>query len=153
MCFAWPRISHLTGSMRIGDDVVFGQVLIGVPPGARLEIGSRCSFNDFTILWASQSIRIGDDVMVAESVTIRDSNHSTRRHDIPMRLQGFETSPIEIGSDVWICRGTAILMGSKVGGGCVIGANSVVKGEIGPYSVAVGAPARVVRDRRDTNFD
>jgi acetyltransferase-like isoleucine patch superfamily enzyme len=52
-----------------------------------------------------------------------------------------------IADDVWIGRGSAILAGAKLRTGCVIGANSVVKGEIPEAVIAVGAPARVITSR------
>jgi lipopolysaccharide O-acetyltransferase len=54
-------------------------------------------------------------------------------------------NPVSIGNCVWLGEGVAVLSGAKIGDGCIIGAHSVVKGEIPPYSVAVGAPARVVK--------
>ena len=52
---------------------------------------------------------------------------------------------VEIGKGSWIGSGAIILPGSKIGEHVVIGANSVVTGEIPSHSVAVGSPARVVR--------
>lgn len=52
-----------------------------------------------------------------------------------------------IGNDVWIGHGAVILSGSRIGDGAVIGANSLVKGEIPPYAIAAGNPARVMRYR------
>ena len=51
---------------------------------------------------------------------------------------------VRVGRGTWIGERCAVLKGAQIGECCVIGANSVVKGEIPPYSVAVGAPARVV---------
>jgi len=58
---------------------------------------------------------------------------------------------ISIGSDVWIGAKSTILSGSIIGHGCVIGANSVVKGQFPPYSIIAGSPGRVVRMRFDEN--
>ena len=57
---------------------------------------------------------------------------------------------IIIGNDVWIGRGVMILGGAKIGNGAVIGANAVVAGEIPPYAIAVGNPARVLKYRFDS---
>jgi len=53
----------------------------------------------------------------------------------------------EIGHDVWIGRGAQVMAGVTIGTGAVIGAGAVVTRDVGPYEVAVGAPARVVRRR------
>ena len=61
---------------------------------------------------------------------------------------GFEGLPdTEIGHDVWIGHGALILPGARVGSGAVIGAGAVVTGEVPPYAVVAGNPARVIRRR------
>ena len=54
---------------------------------------------------------------------------------------------VHIGHDVWIGHGAIILPGRKIGTGAVIGAGAVVTKDIPAYAVAVGNPARVVRER------
>ncbi len=55
--------------------------------------------------------------------------------------------PIKIGSDVWLGAGVKILGGVTIGDGCIVGAGAVVTGDLPPYSIAVGMPARVVGTR------
>ena len=66
----------------------------------------------------------------------------------PIKDQGIVKSPVRIGPDVWMGTRVTILRGSRVGRGSVLGAHAVVRGRIPPYSVAVGAPARVVNSRK-----
>ena len=54
-----------------------------------------------------------------------------------------------VGNDVWIGQNSLILPGSKIGDGVIIGASSVVGGEIPPYSIVAGNPARLIRKRFD----
>lgn len=56
---------------------------------------------------------------------------------------------IVIGSDVWIGHGVTILSGTTIGVGAVIGAGAVVRGEVPPYAIAVGVPAKVIKKRFD----
>jgi acetyltransferase-like isoleucine patch superfamily enzyme len=56
-------------------------------------------------------------------------------------------SPVRIGPDVWLGTKVSVLRGVTIGHGCVVAANAVVNQDLPPYSVAVGVPARVVRDR------
>jgi acetyltransferase-like isoleucine patch superfamily enzyme len=68
--------------------------------------------------------------------------------DVPISEQGFRGGPIEIGEDCWIGRGVIVTGNVKVGRGSVIGANAVVTRDIPEYSVAVGVPAKVIKNRR-----
>ena len=79
------------------------------------------------------------------NVYITDQNHGYENLDEPIGKQLPNEQPVSIGESSWIGSGAIILPGSKIGDHVVIGANSVVTGEIPSYSVAVGSPARVVR--------
>jgi len=57
-------------------------------------------------------------------------------------------SPVRIGPDTWLGTKVSVLRGTRIGRGCVLGAHAVVRGDIPDYGIAVGAPARVVRDRK-----
>ena len=148
LCFGWPREVILLGDCEIGDDVLIGRyAYLESGEGALLRIGPRALIGDFATITAQERIVIGGDVMIAESVGIRDFDHEYRGLDRPMHAQGIVTTPIDIGEDVWIGHGVAILRGSELGKGCIIGAHAVVKGKIESYAVAVGAPARKINSR------
>jgi acetyltransferase-like isoleucine patch superfamily enzyme len=97
---------------------------------------------------AHECVSIGPDALIATGVVIRDADHRFDDPARPMREQGHEVRPIHIGADVWLGAHAVVTAGSTIGRGCVIGANAVVHGEIPPESVAVGIPARVVKQRR-----
>jgi acetyltransferase-like isoleucine patch superfamily enzyme len=67
----------------------------------------------------------------------------------PIPDQGWTSGRVTVGADCWIGMGVSILPGVTIGEGCVIGAGSVVVKDLAPYSVAVGNPARALRDRRE----
>ena len=69
--------------------------------------------------------------------------------DGPLRMAFSKAAAVSLGPDCWIGEKASILRGSQIGTGSVIGAQTVVKGDIPPYAVAVGAPAKVIK-RRDT---
>lgn len=54
---------------------------------------------------------------------------------------------IVIGNDVWLCYGATILAGAKIGDGAVVGLGAVVTGEVPPYAIVAGNPARIIRFR------
>jgi len=133
------------GELTIGDNVTLDDgCLIYVGPTARVVLGDGVRVGRHTVIAAATSIEIGNDVLIAEHCTIRDSDHQLdpddRRHETTV-----SASPVRIGNDSWLGAGVRILRGAELGAGAVIGANAVVRGTIPPRSVAVGAPARVVR--------
>ena len=105
--------------------------------------------NNTTITTNEHSpVTIGNYVMIAHNVMIIGVNHAMDDREVPMMLQGEgKTGPINIEDDVWIGAGAIILSGVTIGKGSVIGAGSVVTKDIPAYSIAVGNPARVVKQR------
>jgi len=137
-----------TGNVRLGKHVRLGKdtELETMDKGA-IEIGNDVRINRGCLLASYSNITIGDFSMLGEFVSIRDANHSMELGQ-PMRLQTHSSEPIRIGKDVWIGRGVCILPGVTIEEGAVIGANSVVNHNIPAYSIAVGAPCKVVKNRR-----
>ena len=114
----------------------------------RVTIGAKSIIGGGTTVNAYLDVSIGEGALIADDVHITDFDHRTDRLDVPIKDQGIVTAPVRIGPDVWLGRGVTVLRGVDIGRGSVIGAHAVVTRDIPPYSVAVGAPARVVRSRR-----
>lgn len=114
------------GSLRIGDKVVFGK-----------DNTVNCYLD----------VEIGATTIVADWVYVTDFDHRIADVHIPIKDQGIVKTPVRIGPDVWIGTKVSVLRGTRVGRGSVLGAHAVVRGDIPEYSIAVGAPARVVRNR------
>lgn len=112
----------------------------GLSIGDRSGVGINCELNG--------PITIGQDVMMGPEVVIYTSGHEFGATDIPMMDQGSTAAkPVIIGDDVWIGCRAIIMPGVTIGNGCVIGAGAVVTKDVPPYSVAVGVPAKVVKNR------
>jgi acetyltransferase-like isoleucine patch superfamily enzyme len=125
----------------IGDGVALRSHSGRVTVGAKVVIGGGTTVNSHL------DVSIGDGALIADDVHITDFDHRTELLDVPIKDQGIVTSPVRIGPDVWLGRGVTVLRGVDIGRGSVIGAHSVVTRDVPPYSIAVGAPARVVRSR------
>jgi acetyltransferase-like isoleucine patch superfamily enzyme len=82
-------------------------------------------------------------------VYICDFDHVIADIHVPIKDQGIVKSPVRIGPDTWLGTKVSVLKGTRIGRGCVLGAHAVVRGDLPDYSIAVGAPARVVRNRED----
>ena len=114
-----------------------------------LEIGDNTFIGPGVKIGVCQRIAIGKHCLIAARVIMSDSDGhpldwSERRTKLPVRKE--DVSPIIIEDDVWIGEGCFIRKGVKIGRGAVIGARSVVTNNIPPFSVAIGIPARVIKE-------
>ena len=114
---------------------------------AEVLIGSRTTIGFNTFIYASSMITIGEDCMIAPFVYIVDSNHGTDKKNV-MNKQANISSPIQIGSDVWVGSHSVILSGIFIGDGAIIAAGSVVKKDVPPYTIVGGTPAKILGKRK-----
>jgi acetyltransferase-like isoleucine patch superfamily enzyme len=118
-------------------------------PGPAIRIGSHVAVRPYVTISAAESITIEDNVVISAFTTVIDSDH-TYANGLPNVMHNpLVSSPVRVGEGTWIGERVAVLRGSDIGRCCMIGANSVVRGEIPDYSIAVGAPTRVVGSTRD----
>lgn len=87
--------------------------------------------------------------MIADMVTIRDTNHRFDHISIPMVEQGISTASVIIKDNVWIGYGAAILAGVTVGEGAIVAAGAVVTRDVKDFSIVGGVPARPISHRSD----
>lgn len=120
--------------------------------GKGIKIGDNCGFGDYCFFGAAGGIQIGDNVIMGQNVRFHSENHNYSRLDIPIRMQGVTNKGINIEEDCWIGAGVVFLDGVTVGKGSVIGANTVVNKDIPPYSVAVGNPVKIIKNRMDSDL-
>jgi acetyltransferase-like isoleucine patch superfamily enzyme len=93
-------------------------------------------------------VEIGDAALIADNVYISDFDHKFGDLQLPIKDQGIEKSRVRIERNVWLGTKVTVARGVRIGEGAVVGANAVVTRDLPAYSVAVGLPARVIRDRR-----
>jgi acetyltransferase-like isoleucine patch superfamily enzyme len=126
---------------------------LGVDTALRCHEGTL-SLGDKSVLARDISINcyldveIGDSALIADSVYISDFDHKFADLTTPIKDQGIAKSRVRIDRDVWIGTKVTISRGVHIGEGAVIGANAVVTRDLPAYCVAVGVPARIVKDRR-----
>ncbi|ADI63869.1 acyltransferase [Trichormus azollae] len=92
-------------------------------------------------------IRIGKQCMIGSHTGIYANSHIFADPLLPIRHQGVTCQGIVIEDDCWLGHGVTVLDGVHIGQGSVVGAGAVVNKDIPPYSVAVGTPARVIKNR------
>jgi acetyltransferase-like isoleucine patch superfamily enzyme len=148
----WPLHGNVLealdeGRLEIGAHVLLEpDVWITAPGGARIRIGEGTFLNIGVMVAAHELVEIGAHCMLANNCFVTDANHRFDDADKPITWQGFTTKgPTRIGDNVWLGANVVVTSGVSIGARCVIGANSVVTEDVPPFSIAAGAPARVLR--------
>lgn len=140
------------GGVSIGDEsLVMKNAILHVYnfrdlPHSGISIGRRSLIGEGCILRGQGGIAIGDDVYLGTLVQMLAVNHVFADTSRPVSHQGITAQGITVGDGAWIGSGAIILDGVRIGRNSVVGAGAVVTKDIPDYSVAVGNPARVVRD-------
>ena len=113
-------------------------------------IGKNSHINSGTVIYSGNGVHIGEDVLIAANCTLAPVNHEFRARDRKIVEQRFKPSKggILIEDDVWVGVGVVILDGAVIRKGCVIGALSLVKGELEPYGIYAGNPLVKIGERK-----
>lgn len=153
------RVSHMAdlepsvrGTVyRIGAGSVIDSFVKFKPAGGTgdIVIGERCTINSGCVLYSGNGIVMGNDVAIAANCVFAPVNHAYADKNRRIIEQRFMPSKggIIIEDDVWIGAGCVILDGAILRKGCVIGAMSLVRGEIPAYTIWGGMPMRQIGER------
>jgi lipopolysaccharide O-acetyltransferase len=154
-----PRLLGLS-HMRIGKNFSAADHLwleavttyAGQTHSPQLTLGDNINLSDSVHIACLHRIHIGDGLLAGSHVLISDHTHGlytgpsqSDPGTLPAQRPLHSTGEILIGRNVWLGDGVCVLAGATIGDGAIIGANSVVRGHIPAATIAVGAPARVVR--------
>jgi acetyltransferase-like isoleucine patch superfamily enzyme len=115
------------GTLSVGDKSVLGR-----------DVSINCYLD----------VEVGAAALFADSVYVSDFDHKFADLTTPIKDQGIAKSRVRIEPDVWLGTKVTVSRGVLIGEGSVVGANAVVTRDLPAYCVAVGVPARVVKDRR-----
>lgn len=110
-----------------------------------LIVGDFSQIHQNCHITCADKIELGQSVIIVSNVTITDIIHPYDDISMPINASSIITKPVKIGDETYIYNNSVILPGTTIGRHCVIGANSVVNSNIPDYSIAVGNPARVVK--------
>ena len=135
------------GRLEIGEHALLEpDVWLTAPAPARIRIGAGTFLNIGVMVAAIELVEIGDHCMLANGCFVSDANHRFDDPALPVPWQGFTSKgPTRIGDNCWLGAHVVVTSGVTIGERCVIGANSVVTADVPPYSIAAGAPAKVLR--------
>jgi acetyltransferase-like isoleucine patch superfamily enzyme len=148
----WPVHGNVLEALRDGrlevgpHTLLEPDVWITAPGNARIRIGGGTFLNIGVMVAAVDLVEIGDHCMFANGCFVTDANHRFDDPSKPVPWQGFTSKgPTRIGDNVWCGAHVVVTSGVTIGERSVIGANSVVTEDIPAFSIAAGAPARVLR--------
>ena len=110
-----------------------------------VQIGNNTEINANCVLYTGNGIKIGNNVLIAAGCVLAPTNHAYRDKNKIIREQRFLPSKggILIEDDVWIGASSVLLDGAIIRKGSVIGANSLIRGEVPKYSISYGNPLEV----------
>lgn len=118
-----------------------------------VRIGDRVGLNEFVTLTAHDRVCIGDNVLIGSRVYLGNIGHGNYRgagqshpNLAPNDRPFFGSGPMIIESNVWLGEGVIVPSGVTIGRGSIVGAGAVVTKDIPPHVIAVGNPARVVKE-------
>ncbi len=135
-------------TISIGNESVVDSFVKIKPAGGvgHVHIGDRVTINSGCVLYTGNGIVIGNDVAIAANCTFAPVNHEFKSREKLIREQRFAPSRggIVIEDDVWIGAGCVLLDGTILRRGCVIGALSLVRGEVPAYSIQAGNPLAIL---------
>jgi virginiamycin A acetyltransferase len=145
------------GSKIIIDDGAFLDSFVKIKAAGGngdVRIGRNCSINSGVVMYIGNGITIGNDVAIGANTVLAPTNHEFRDPDRPIREQRFLPSRggIVVEDDVWIGASVVLLDGAILRKGCVVGAGSLVRGELPPYSVNYGNPIQTIGYRGKDKF-
>ena len=133
-------LRELLGS--VGESVVIKPPLF-MDYGYQTTIGPRTFVNSGAVILDVGRVTVGADVQIGPNVQILTPTHPL---DPELRRSGAEAAePIAIGDNVWLGGGVIVCPGVTIGRDTVVGAGAVVTRDLPPGVLAVGNPARVVR--------
>jgi len=153
LCFP-PGAVYNERYIHIGSHTIIGPYVslsAGMAPGQEMvsdpvvRIGDRTMIGRGSHIVGHFSVEIGDDIQTGPYIYVTDQNHVYEDPDTPVGRQWPVEKKVSIGSGSWLGTGVVVLPGATIGRNAVIGAGSVVTGEVPDHAVAVGSPARVVK--------
>jgi len=135
-------------AIELGTNVYIGhQAILKGYYKNKMRIGDETWIGQQAFLHSAGGIDIGARVGVGPGVRIITSFHGEAGRDVPVLSSPIELGPVVIEDDSDLGVGAIVLPGVRIGKGAQIGAGAVVVEDVPAYSVAVGVPARVTRER------
>jgi acetyltransferase-like isoleucine patch superfamily enzyme len=137
-----------SGEFSLGAGVLIGRDSVISGKDGPLSIGPRTTVGVGCIMYASRQLVIGADVLLAAQCYLGGGRYTTAgRIDVPIADQPVPRQGVVIEDDCWLGTGVKVLDGVRIGRGSIVAAGAVVTGDVRPYAIVGGVPARVLGSR------
>jgi acetyltransferase-like isoleucine patch superfamily enzyme len=140
--------SFREGRLEVGEYTLFEPgVWITTGDHGTIRIGAGSFLNMGVMVASHELVEIGDHCMLANGCFVSDADHRFDDPDKPITWQGFTSKgPTRIDDNCWLGANVVVTSGVTIGERCVVGANSVVTSDLPPRTIAVGSPAKVIKE-------
>ncbi len=139
-------------SICIGEQTMLGRGTLLAAKGGSIRVGARVGFGANCIAYAGESntIEIGDDVLIAPFVNLGGTVYRYERLDIPIASQGMDSrGGVRIGNGAWLGAGVCVIDGAHIGDGAIVAAGAVVTKDVPANAIVGGVPAKLIKYRSD----
>ncbi|GAU07360.1 acyltransferase [Desulfoplanes formicivorans] len=145
----WVGTGTGEGNIEIGKNSFIAHRSTLAAQGGNLCIKEHVHVSRGSYINGIGNVTIGNDCMIGPNVVIISGTHNYNDVTIPIRKQGSTKKQIVIEDNVWLAANVNVMPGVTIGEGSVIGAGAVVTKDIPSYSIAVGVPARIIKNRKN----
>ena len=139
--------------IRIGNGVFLGRNSILSCKNGDIILGDNVNIGFNCEVFSGSRVTLGNDTLVAAYCYFIGGDHDPRDIESSVTRQGSRSEGIDTGEKCWFGAGVKVLDGVTIGRNSIIGAGAVVTKSVPAYAVAVGMPARQIRDRRQSGPD
>jgi len=133
--------------IRLGDRVFLGRGTILSCKDGDIELGEHVNLGFHCEIFSASRVKVGSHGLFAAQTYLVGGGHVFDDPETPVLEQQRSSRGIELGENVWLGTGAKLLDGVRIGSNVVVGAGSVVRGDLPDGVIAAGVPARVIRDR------
>jgi len=133
--------------IRVGDGGFLGRGTILSCKEGDIVLGRQVNIGFNSEIFSGSRVEVGDHGLFAAYTYLVGGGHAFEGLDRPVIEQEHVSTGITLGRNVWLGTGAKVLDGVTIGSDVVVGANAVVTADLPDGAVAVGVPARVVRQR------
>jgi acetyltransferase-like isoleucine patch superfamily enzyme len=132
------------GKIEFGKKVIVSSN-VELQSKGNLTIGSNSTINRYSRIIAYNNISLGKNVTIAQFVSILDHDHHFEMKNQKLELNGYKSSPITIGNNVWLADKCTVLKGVNIGDNVIAGAHTLINKDVPSNCIIGGVPFKILK--------